>query len=219
MKGSLRVTRCLKVVPVLIALASCVPVPMPAAKEVTRYDSLPLERPGQITGPELESRYGPPDLRCDNDSLWVYGWSVGHGAMMGVGIGGVFAGGRLYDTLHVAFLWLDSEQRLIRIEALAVSSDESGSKRPCASDGTCIQAQWAPWHAASDASWACGESFPIGIHTGLCSGQGLGPHSVVESNGRVLKCVWAGSEFLDSSGSPIGYERQTTPEPPSETPH
>ncbi|NJD65806.1 MAG: hypothetical protein FIB00_11290 [Chloroflexi bacterium] len=182
----------------LIVLAGCVPVPVPAEKEGTRYDTLPQLQPGQITAEEIESRYGPPELRCDDDALWIYGWSVGHGAMTTVGIGGVWPIGRLYHAFHIVFVWLDSERRLVRIEAPEPikSMSEHPAERICASDGTCVSARWYRNFSASDASWAC----KISIEP--CQAYVLWPTSIVESNGRVLKCNWAGTEVLPPPESP-----------------
>ena len=177
--------RTLTILSALLSLAGCILAPLPAETEVTGYDSLPAIQPGAITAEELESRYGLPDLRCAEDTLWVYGWSVGHGAFFGM-VGGMGGGStRLYHSYHIVLLWLDAERRLLRLETPQPvrSKGEDAAGRRCASDGTCIRPQWSPWHAPSDTSWACGMY-------GHCDAYGLTADSVVESAGQVLKCTW-----------------------------
>jgi hypothetical protein len=161
-------------------------LPMPAEKQATQYDSLPAAKPG-IPAAQIRQDYGEPHLNCDDNRLWIYGWSVGHGGTWGVLLGAGTATSRVYHSFHVVFLRLDAEQNLARVEALPPVNevtDNSPSAPMCDDGGTCIRPSWERSPVARDASWLCDPAYP-------CGDWYLGSSSVVESDGRPLQCVWA----------------------------
>ena len=147
----------------LVGLTGCA-MPLPG-RETTIFDSLPSLQPGQMTSEEVEARYGPPDLKCDNDVLWIYGWSVGKGWLVGMGNGPLAQ--RLYYTHYIVLVWTDSERRVVRVEVPDTFSswDFVPRESMCASGDTCVDTRWL--------------------------GPRLSQDSVVESGGQVLTCKWA----------------------------
>lgn len=156
--------KCLTILSALVGVTGCV-IPLPG-KETTVYDSLSALQPGQITSGEVEARYGPPDLKCDSAALWIYGWSVAKGWLVGFGNGPPAQ--RLYHTFHVVLLWMDSDQRVIRVEVPESYSswDTVPPQRSiCTSDNTCVETRW---FGSDD--------------------YRLTQDSIVESRGQVLTC-------------------------------
>ena len=165
--------------PALLALSSCIILPLPAAPDEKAYDSLPGE-PAGIAAADVAYRYGTPHVSCDDDHLWLYGWTIGHGAILGM-IGGMGGGtGRLYDTNHLAVLRFDAEQRLTHVEVLALK-DRHPVPPARTSDGTVIQPKWEEQPLKAPQPWACSPS---------CTEWILASATVVSPDGTALTCTW-----------------------------
>jgi hypothetical protein len=162
----------------LLALSSCIVLPLPAAPDNKTYDSLPGEPVG-VAAADVEAHYGTPHVTCDNDHLWLYGWTIGHGAILGMigGLGGGMA--RLYDTNHLAILRFDAERRLTRVEVLELK-DRQPVPPPRTSDGTVIQPKWKERSLKGPQPWACSPG---------CTEWTLAFASVVSPDGTALACI------------------------------
>jgi len=168
----------------LCTVAACVFVPLPASRERTKYDNLAQEKPTAVSAAELKEKYGSPHLSCQNDRLWVYGWSVGHGGAIGAiwlpGGGGGDVGD-LYVSFHVVVLSLDPAGELLQLET--TGSAPLIPKTMCTSGGYCVRSQWKLTQGTEPPRFFCRHSY-----SGHCDSWILSPDSVLLFKDAPVDC-------------------------------